>query len=301
MRSRNNWDEVSTNYCLNIKLQCEGMSEMFLHNQNKYQKLSERIKLLSGIFGAIIATIGFVTISNLSMVINIIIAILGFGVTILSVFSSVWKVDENLTSSYAAYTNFDHIVAEITFQFTLKPSERNNCNEFKKYILEKYYATKAGAPVVTEVLKAYLKKKSGYSYDALYGNANIIENTDSSSIDEIPASSDTIIDVNRIKNKILEKTDIVSVRDRSNSEPLCKRMKKNPKLLCPPSSPSVTQIGVRHFEHEPTHARLFIDTLPINDNSLVNIHNRLVIHNSLENVRSNNSPLPVHISIETTL
>ena len=138
-KDKNNWDEVSSNYCINIKLQCEGMREMFLHNQNIYQKISERIKLSSGIFGAIIATIGLVTVSNLSMIINIIIAILGLVVMILSVFSSVWKVDENLTNSYAACTNFDHIVAEITFQFTLKPSERINCNEFKKYIFEKYW------------------------------------------------------------------------------------------------------------------------------------------------------------------
>jgi len=308
MKSRNNWDEVSTNYCINIKLQCEGMSEMFLHNQNKYQKLSERIKLASGIFGAIIAAIGLITISNLSMIINIIIAILGCFVTILSVFSSVWKVDENLTSSYAAYTNFDHIVAEIKFQFTLKPNERNDCNEFKKYILEKYHATKAGAPVVTEALKSYLKNKSGISYNALYENNEIVENTDSNSSDivivSIPQSSEIIKnkdkdnDIARIKSEVLERIDVTSVRDRCNSEPL--HLKKHPKLLCPPNSPSAIQLGVRHFEHDtPARVRLFVDTPPIDEHHLINIHNHLDVHNSLENVRANDSP--VHFSTETTL
>lgn len=181
---KNGWDIVSSNYCSDIQLQCNGFKYIYTENHIIYKRLSDKIKITSGICGAIIATIGFVTISNLSNLINIAVAVLGLFVTILSVFSSVWKIDEIITSSYNAASNFEHLESDIIYQFTLKKSERINCNEYKQYLLERFKASKAAAPIITEDLQAKLMKKNPKSYEAIYGEHRVNINTIDTSSEE---------------------------------------------------------------------------------------------------------------------
>jgi len=183
----NDWSGKGVDFCNNIVAQCTGYVYMYELMIRKYKKISERLNIVSGIMGAVIASIGLITINNttISKWINITTAVIGIFISILSVCSTVWKLNENLTNSINAFTAFKNIMTEIKMQLSIPEIKRCNAIEFMGTISNTYASIQANLPVIDESIKD--KYMRSFPKNPIYNMQEIIVSSDSS--DSTPGDS----------------------------------------------------------------------------------------------------------------
>ena len=151
----NGWDIFIERLCLDILTNCNGYVWMYERMIRKYKKWTERMNIISGLLGAVVATIGIVTInSTITKYINVTNAIIGFLISCISVCTTVWKLNENLTNSTNAFIAFKNLASDIKCQLAMPSEKRENSKCFVELISADFETIQINLPLIDETIKA---------------------------------------------------------------------------------------------------------------------------------------------------
>jgi hypothetical protein len=149
------WDIFIERLCLDILTNCNGYVWMYERMIRKYKKWTERMNILSGLLGAVVATIGIITInSTITKYINVTNAIIGFLISCISVCTTVWKLNENLTNSANAFIAFKNLASTIKCQLAMPSEKRENSKRFVEIISADFATIQINLPLIDETIKA---------------------------------------------------------------------------------------------------------------------------------------------------
>jgi hypothetical protein len=159
--SNNNWSEGSEALIRNYIKQCSGYCTMYDKMRISYKKTSDYINLTNGIIGAVITSLGLITVGNnhLSMAITITTIVLGVVVSVNSVLKSVWNLDKLQTQLVAAHYDYTKLCNNMRAQLALGRDKRTEATRYLNIIRGKLEYCIYNHPAVDgKIMRQYINR-----------------------------------------------------------------------------------------------------------------------------------------------
>jgi hypothetical protein len=148
--------------------QASGFTWMYERTVARAKRWGERITLASGVLAGVVGTEGLVmAVAGGGQRAAIATAVIGYAITILTLLSGTWRLDEVRAAGLVAQVDFAHLARAIQFQLALHPDERQDAREFVRGVLGEIETLKLSSPPIDAAVRAdYIAK---FKDNPIYG------------------------------------------------------------------------------------------------------------------------------------
>lgn len=156
-----NWTREMDLLAYKTKKQAEGYAWIYRNMASSEKKWSDYINICSGFLGGIVGTSGIAGIimnNDTPLWIRVLQVVLGFLVSLLSVVSNTWRLNETQINDILTFVEYNKIATEITWQLAHPKKDRQEAHEFIRSKMKEMNDALGSSSMINErIKKKYIK------------------------------------------------------------------------------------------------------------------------------------------------